>query len=132
MYEQQAYKKAAEHPSLKREHQLKNDIDKNTEYNMLMDRTIKSDKIVMKPDGIVEIEGYVVPVEHDGAIHGVGEGAWETKKTREKMDNYIKLGYFPVIVNVEWLKANGIEQSTYLQCAFFSLAQWLRAKRRMG
>jgi len=109
---------------------MKMDIDKNTEYNMQMDVMIKSNNILMKPDGLVKIEGYTIPVELDGGVHGVGEGAWETKQTQKKLDNYLKLGYFPIIVNTEWLKTKGIDQSTYLQCAFFSLAQWLRAKRR--
>ena len=109
---------------------MKMDIDKNTEYNMKMDSTIRSDKIILKPDGLVKIDGYNVPVELDGGVHGVGEGAWESKQTVKKLDNYLKLGYFPVIVNTEWLKANKIDQVTYLKCAFFSLSQWLRAKRR--
>jgi len=130
---QKVQKEARDPPSLKREQQLKMEIDKNTEYNMAMDRIIKSDNnsIIIKPDGVVKIEGYDIPIELDGDVHGVGEGAWESKQTVKKLDNYLKLGYFPIIINTEWCKAKGIDQLTYFRCAAFSLSQWLRAKRRI-
>lgn len=125
-------KKRTEPSDQERVFKLKKDIDSLKEYHMLTGQTIEASGIRLLPDGMVTVEGYSVPVEHDGLIHGVGEKSWESPRTQKKMEDYIRLGYFPIIVNSEWLRHHKIDQKTYVQCALFSLSQWLRAKRRLG
>lgn len=131
MWEGHVNKKRTEPSDQNRVFELKKDIDSLKEYHMLTGNTIEASGIRLLPDGMVKVEGYDVPIEHDGPIHGVGERSWESPRTQKKMEDYIRLGYFPIVVNSEWLKSHKIPQKTYVTCALFALSQWLRARRRM-
>jgi len=73
----------------------------------------------------------IIPIELDGAVHGWGSDYDESDKTKIKMNDYVRAGYYPIIANEEWLFRNGISLETYLLCCVFNQTQLTRAKARI-
>ena len=124
-----AMKNATEPTDQKRVFQFKKDFEGATGLPFITWSTIPG--INRNPDGITEIYGFKVPLEHDGAHHGFGDDVSESKQTRSRNDDYMRGGVIPIIVNTEWLKLNKIAQATYLKCVTFNHEQYLRSARRV-
>ena len=85
-----------------------------------------------KPDILIKICGYDIPVELDGGVHGYNDEISETPQTKTRNDDYIKSGYLPIILNHEQLKALKISEEIYIKCAIIALEPILRTKRRLS
>jgi hypothetical protein len=85
-----------------------------------------------KPDILIKICGYYVPVELDGGCHGYNDEITETEQTKTRNDDYTKSGYLPIILNHEQLSELGISEETYIKCAIISFEPILRSKRRLS
>ncbi len=128
-WENLARKNATEPTDQKRVLQFKKDWEGATGLPFFTWTTIP--RIKRLPDGVTEIYGFKVPLEHDGPQHGFGDDVSESKQTRSRNDDYMRGGVIPIIVNTEWLKLQKIAQSTYLKCVAFNHEQYLRSCRRV-
>jgi len=123
--------KKREHPSdFDRLSALSDDL-RELGYSMTRDQVVRIGERSLKPDGMIIVQKYPIPIEHDGGVHGSGDEVSESGRTKQRNDLYIKGGNLPLIVNQEWLQVNKIPQRTYLKCTLFLMEQWLRAKSRL-
>ncbi len=128
-WENLSRKTSAEPSDTKRLHQFKKDWEGATGLPFITYTTIPGIKRL--PDGVTEIYGFKVPLEHDGPVHGFMDDVSESKQTRARNDDYMRAGVIPIIVNTEWLKLNKIPQATYLKCVAINLESYLRSCRRV-
>ena len=84
------------------------------------------------PDILLNICGFTVPFELDGGVHGFNDEISETKKTKERNDDFIRDGYFPIILNHEQLKVEGISEEIFTKCAIILFEPIYRAMSRLG
>ncbi len=92
---------------------------------------VETPDYTIHPDGMIKLEGFAIPLELDGPVHGNSDDLTESKQTVKRNDAYVRSGHLPIIVNEEWLKVKGISMEDYLSSVVFILEQWLRAKRRI-
>lgn len=84
-----------------------------------------------RPDIIIKMYGYEIPVEHDGGVHGYNDEISETEKTKQRNMDYIRDGKIPIILNVEQLKELNISEAIFIQCATILLEPIFRAKKNL-
>jgi len=84
------------------------------------------------PDIIINICGFTVPIELDGAVHGYNDEISESKQTKIRNDDYVRDGYLPIIINHEQLKELKISEEIYVKCAIILFESIYRAMNRLG
>jgi len=85
-----------------------------------------------RPDILINICGFDVPVELDGGVHGFNDELTETEKTKTRNDDYVRDGMIPIIINHEQLKGLEISEEMYIKCAITLLEPIFRAKKRLS
>ena len=84
------------------------------------------------PDIIINICGFKVPIELDGAVHGYNDEISESKQTKIRNDDYLRDGYLPIIINHEQLKELKISEEIYVKCTIILFEPIYRAMNRLG
>ncbi len=104
-------------------------------YNALTYQTIplpKGKYGQRNPDITIKICGYTIPIELDGGVHGFNDEISETKKTKDRNDDYIRDNLLPIILNHEQLRELKIPEDLFIQCAIITLEPIFRSMKRLS
>jgi|APSaa5957512535_1039671.scaffolds.fasta_scaffold06593_5 hypothetical protein len=85
-----------------------------------------------RPDIIIEMYGFKIPVELDGGVHGFNDEISETENTKDRNDDYVRDGYLPIILNHEQLKDLKISEEIYMKCALIAFEPIYRTMKRVA
>ena len=84
-----------------------------------------------RPDIMMKICGFDIPVELDGGVHGYNDEITESFQTKVRNDDYVRDGYLPIIINHEQLKELKISEELYIKCAIIAFEPIYRTMKRM-
>lgn len=84
-----------------------------------------------RPDILMKMYGYDIPVELDGGIHGSNDEITESFQTKVRNDDYVRDGYLPIIINHEQLKELKISEELYIKCAIIAFEPIYRTMKRL-
>jgi len=84
-----------------------------------------------RPDIMLKMYGFDVPLELDGGVHGFNDDLTETEKTKTRNDDYVREGYLPIILNHEQLKELKIPEEIYIKCAMIAFEPIYRTMKRI-
>lgn len=80
----------------------------------------------------MKMYGYDIPVELDGGVHGYNDEITESFQTKVRNDDYVRDGYFPIIINHEQLRELKISEELYIKCAIIAFEPIYRTMKRLA